>query len=334
MIQIEGVIIMTEDSSGKGIGLFGKKGMSPKDVKLCIINRFDREPFFQRLREYGWDEVETAFTFDFNWSEKKIRKAATEHAADVAGDLLIEVKDRDYSRNPYNDYVYYVWRSGPNTRGLPPPPSATSQQYMAQQMIQQQQVALMQQQQMLQRMQMQIQTPQPQQPAGVPTGQICARCGNNQIQFMANGMGKCIKCGFTFQWQQQSQVQQPPAPQQQQPQQPPQQPPPQQRPTPQQQQPQRPAQQRPQQQPQQRPQQPQQRPPQQQPQQRPPQQPQQRPQQQPQQRPPQQMPTVPPPVQPGAPMPPGAKPCPQCGNVLSVFPDGSSLCNRCGYTGK
>lgn len=277
---------MTEDSSGKGSGLFGKKGIGPKDVKLCILNKFDREIFFQQLRVYGWEEVESAFTFDFDWTEKKIRKAATEHAAEIQGDLLIEVKDGDYARNPYNDYVYYIWRSGPNTRGLPPPPNI-SQRAAQQQMIRQQQLALMQQQQRLQAQMMQMQAAQAQtqqmpQPAGVPVGQACPRCRGNQIQFMANGIGKCITCGFTFQWQgQQPQMQaapQPAAPMQQ---------------------------------------------------------PGQTPQPQPQQQTPQpvQMPPTPTTVQPGAPTPPGAKLCPKCGGMLNVFPDGSSFCNKCGYTG-
>lgn len=210
---------MTEDSSGTDSGLFGKKGLSPKDVKLCILNKFDREIFFQQLRVYGWEEVESAFTFDFDWPEKKIRKAATEHAAEIYGDLLIEVKDSDYARNPFNDYVYYIWRSGPNTRGLPPAPNIT-QQAAQQQMIRQQQLALMQQQQQLQAKMMQMQAAQAQgqqipQPAGVPGGQVCPRCRGNQLQFMANGMGKCVSCGYTFQWQaqpgQQPQIQ--PAPQ-------------------------------------------------------------------------------------------------------------------------
>jgi ssDNA-binding Zn-finger/Zn-ribbon topoisomerase 1 len=192
---------MTEDSSGKGSGLFGKKGKGSKEVKLCIINKFDRETFFQQLIQYGWQEVETAFTFDFDWPEKKIRKAATDHAIEMAGDLLIEVRDKDFARNPFNDYVYYIWRSTPETRGLPPPPNVGQQQAM-QQMLQQQQMALMQQQQRLQRMRMMMenQQAQPQQPGGVPTGQVCVKCGSNQIQFMANGMGKCIQCGFMFQW--------------------------------------------------------------------------------------------------------------------------------------
>ncbi len=303
---------MTEDSSGKGVGLFGKKGMNPKDVKLCILNKFDREEFFRRLQEFGWEEVESAFTFDFNWSEKKIRKAATEHSAEVSGDLLIEVKDRDYSRNPYNDYVYYIWRSGLYTRGLPPPPSQQQQQVLQQQMLQQQQLALLQQQQMLQRVQTQLEATGPQQPPGVPTGQICARCGGNQIQFMANGMGKCIKCGFTFSWQQPQAPQQQPQPQA-----------PQQQPQPQ----------APQQQPQ--PQAPQQVPRPQAPQQQPqPQAPQQQPQPQAPQQQRAQMPNVPSPVQPGAPVPPGVSACPKCRNVLTVFPDGSVICKVCGYTGK
>ena len=128
---------MTEDSSGKASGLFGKKG--PKEVKLCIINKFDRENFFEQLRNYGWEEIESAFTFDFNWPEKKIRKAATDHASEVMGDLLIEVKDKDFARNPYNDYVYYIWRSTPSTRGLPPPPGPGQQQYQQIQQLQQQQ---------------------------------------------------------------------------------------------------------------------------------------------------------------------------------------------------
>ncbi len=277
-----GVIIMTEDSSGKGIGLFGKKGINPKDVKLCILNKFDREIFFQELRNYGWEEVESAFTFDFNWSEKKIRKAATEHAAEIMGDLLIEVRDRDYARNPFNDYVYYIWRSTPNTRGLPPPPNI-AQKAIQEQQMKQQQMALMQQQLQIQRQMamMQAQQQAMQQPAGVPQGQICARCGNTQIQFMANGMGRCIKCGFTFQWQGPQQPQMAPQPQ-----------------------------------------------PQPQPQPTAAQQPAQQPQPQPVQVPPT------PPVQPGAPTPPGAKPCPKCGSILNVFPDGSVLCNKCGYTGK
>jgi ribosomal protein L37AE/L43A len=286
---------MTQDSSGKGTGLFGKKGISSKDVKLCIINKFDREEFFRKLREFGWEELESAFTFDFNWTEKKIRKAATDHAAEVMGDLLIEIRDRDYARNPFNDYVYYVWRSGPNTRGLPPPPSMAQQQAFGQQALQQQQLALMQQQQMLQRMQMQMQTASqqmPPQPGQVPTGQACSRCGNTQIQFMANGMGKCIKCGFMFRWQGQAQV---PAPAQS--------PPPAQTPAP-----------APTQAPVQAPA----------PTQAP--QPQVQPQAQPQVQQPQSVgPT---------PTPPGTRACPKCGTPLNVFPDGSFLCNKCGHTGK
>ena len=291
---------MTEDSSGKGSGLFGKKGS--KEVKLCILNKFDREIFFQQLKEYGWEEIETAFTFDFNWPEKKIRKAATDHAIEINGDLLIEVRDRDAARNPYNDYVYYIWRSGPNTRGLPPPPTGQQQQLGALQqqmamMAHQQQLLMQRRLMMQQQLQMQAQAqagqPQVQQPAGVPTGQVCPQCGGNQIQFMANGMGKCVNCGFIFNWQaqQQGQPQMPPQPQPQQP--------PQQQPAPQS---------APQQQ--------------------------QKPQQQQQQgQQPVQVPPTPPTVQPGAPTPPGAKACPKCGNILNVFPDGSSLCNKCGYTG-
>jgi ribosomal protein S27AE len=274
---------MTEDSSGKGSGLFGKKDKGPKDVTLCIINKFDRDIFFQQLKDYGWEEVESAFTFDFNWSEKKIQKAATEHAHEVNGDLLIQVKDRDSARNPFNDFVYYIWRSTPNTRGLPPRPNIGQQQVQQMQMLQQQQVALMQKQMEIQRAMSQQQM----QPGQTPTGQVCIRCGSNQIQFMANGTGKCIKCGFTFQWRAQQQMpMQQPMPMQPPPQQMPQQPPPQQQPQAQPQAGQA------------------------------------------------QMPNVPPPVQPGTPTPPGARTCPKCGSVLNVFPDGSFLCAKCGYTGK
>lgn len=271
---------MPGESSGKRLGLFGKKGLSPDDVKLCIINKYDREVFFQSLRSYGWEQAEEPFEFERDWSEKTIRKAAREHSADVNADLLVEIRDRDYSTNPHNDLVYYVWRSGPYTRGLPPPPSTVQQQMWSSQMrmIEEQQRNLIQQQQMLQRAQTQMGGPQ--QPPGTPAGQVCSRCGGNQIQFMANGMGKCIRCGFMFQWQTPAGQPQP------QPQMQPQmQPPPQQQPPPQ-------------------------------------------PQPQPQ------MPQAPPPVQSGAPTPPGSRACPQCGNQLNVFPDGSSLCSKCGFTGK
>lgn len=269
---------MTEGGSGKGFGLFGKKGgLKPSDIKLCIINKFDRQEFFLNLRNYGWEEVEEPFEFERNWNEKTIRKAAREHASEISADLLVEVRDNEYSTNPYNDYVYYTWRSGPNTRGIPPPPSQTHGGAMNQQMqmLAEQQRALIQQQQMIQRMQMQIPPQQPgmpqSSPQGTPQGRVCAKCGNNQIQFMANGMAKCVQCGYMFQWQQ---------PQRQQPVQ-------------------------------------------------------QVQQQQPQQQPVQaQMPQVPPPVQPGAPTPPGSRACPKCGSVLTVFPDGSFLCNKCGHTGK
>jgi ribosomal protein S27AE len=281
---------MTEGSSDKGFALFGKKGgLRPSDIKLCIINKFDREEFFQNLRNFGWEEVEEAFEFERNWPEKTLRKAAREHAVEVLADLLVEIRDNDYSTNPFNDYVYYTWRSGPNTRGLPPPPSQTQNKMMTQhmQMITEQQRALIQQQQMLQRMQMQIPPPSPGAPPGVPQGQVCSRCGGNQIQFMANGMARCNRCGSMFRWQQPGQqpvqIQQQPVPQTQ------------------------PQQQVPQTQPQ--------------------------PQQQSQQVQ-GQVPQVSPPVQTGAPTPPGSRTCPKCGNVLTVFPDGSFLCNKCGHTGK
>ncbi len=207
---------MPNDGSGFVSGLLGNKGLKASDVKLCIINKYDREMFFQNLTNYGWEEVEDAFEFERSWSEKKIRKAAREHAADVNANLLVEVRDNDYSTNPFNDYVYYVYRSTPQTRGLPPPPQITPPGMMnpQMQMLADQQRALMQQQQMLQRMQVQFQGPQapPPTPPGVPPGQVCARCGGNQIQYMANGMAKCIKCGFMFNWQQ---PQQQPIPQQQ-----------------------------------------------------------------------------------------------------------------------
>ncbi len=275
---------MADASSEKGLGIFSKKGLKPTDIKLCIINKFDREVFFQSLLNFGWEQVEEPFEFERNWNEKTLRKAAREHAAEILADLLVEVRDNDYSTNPYNDYVYYTWRSGPNTRGLPPPPSQAQTGYMNQQMqmLAEQQRAIIQQQQMLQRMQMQIpQQPQPipqQVPPGIQQGQVCARCGNSQLQYMANGVAKCIRCGFMFQWQQQQPIQQ-----------------------------------RPQMQPGPVPTQAQ-----------PPQQPQVQ----------AQIPQVKPPVQPGTPTPPGARNCPKCGNVLTVFPDGSHLCNKCGYTGK
>lgn len=276
---------MSIGSSGEGSKFLGKKGLKPNDVKLCIINKYDRDIFFNSLRNFGWEEVEEAFEFERNWSEKKIRKSAREHSAEISADLLVEIRDKDYSTNPHNDYVFYTWRSGPNTRGLPPPPTGGQGPNMNQHMLmlQEQQKALIQQQQMLQRMQLQVQTQAPPQPMGgppvppgVPQGQACPRCGNTQIQFMANGMGKCIKCGFMFQWQGQRQM----------------------------------------------------------PQQQPQQQMQQQPQQQQQQQQPQaQIPPQPPSVQPGAPVPPGARQCPKCGNLLNVFPDGSCLCNKCGFTG-
>ena len=226
---------MSEDSSGKG-GLFSKKGLNPNDIKLCIINKFDRPEFFMNLKNFGWEEVEEPFEFERNWPEKRLRKAAREHAAEINAYLLVEVRDNDYSTNPYNDYVYYTWRSGPNTRGLPPPPSASQSNYMNQQMnmLAEQQRMLIQQQQMLQRMQVQIPQQQmaPGQPGmppgqpGMQQGQTCARCGSNQIQFMATGMAKCVRCGYMFQWQQpgqQAPIQQPMQPPMQQPMQQPQQ---------------------------------------------------------------------------------------------------------------
>jgi hypothetical protein len=288
---------MTEGGSGKGLGLFGKKGLKTSEITLCIISKYDRDEFFQSLKNYGWEEVEDAFEFERKWDEKHLRKAAKEHAAEILADLVVEVKDNDYSTNPFNDYVYYTWRSGPNTRGLPPQPSQSQSRMMNQQMqfLAEQQRALIQQQQMIQRMQMQVTQPQqmPMQPgvapgSGTPQGQVCSRCGGNQIQYMANGMAKCMRCGFMFQWQQMTQQQAPPQPQaQQQPTpQPVPQPTPQPKPKPTQTQPQA------------------------------------------------QMPKVTPPVKPGAPTPPGSKPCPKCGGPLNIFPDGSFFCNKCGYTGK
>lgn len=238
---------MAENPDKSTLGLFRRKGKKPADVKLCIINRFDRDEFFKSLREYGWEQMEDPFEFERNWTHDRIRKSAREYAAEIYADLLIEIRDKDYSTNEFNDFVYYVWRSTPSVRGIPPPPSyqQTSGYVVAQQMQMQQAAARMQHAlTMQQALRAATQAPQPK---VVSTGGTCPQCGGNQVQYFDNGLATCPQCNGKFQWTQPPQQPQAATPQPA--------PPPQPSPTPQptQQQPPPPqaAPQRPQQQPQQ-----------------------------------------------------------------------------------
>jgi ribosomal protein L37AE/L43A len=183
-------------------GLFGSKGKKPKDVKVIVINRFDREDFFRSLREFGWEQIEGPFEFELKWSHERVRKSAREHAAEIDGDILIEIRDKDYSTNPYNDYVFYVWRGTPGVRGIPPPPSYQKSTgfALAQQIQQQQAQARAQHIQAMKSTALQVPIQGPA-PKVVSSGGTCPNCKGNQVQYFDNGIARCPQCGSNFKWQ-------------------------------------------------------------------------------------------------------------------------------------
>ncbi len=192
--------------------LFSSKGKKPKDIKVIVINRFDREEFFRSLREFGWEQTEGPFEFELKWKHDRIRKSAREHAAEIEGDILIEIRDKDYSTNQYNDYVFYIWKGTPGVRGIPPPPSyQQSTGFALAQQIQMQQAQARAEHA---RAMKQMVPPAPQVPQAqlVSSGGTCPKCSGNQVQYFNNSIAKCPQCGSNFKWQMPAAQPQPPAP--------------------------------------------------------------------------------------------------------------------------
>jgi hypothetical protein len=88
---------------------FGKKSKSKK-IMFQLVNKFDRETFFQSLSSQGWEQIGNPFEFDRKGNAEKIRALAMEYAQRIDADMLIEVEDEQFSTNPYNNQVFYAWK--------------------------------------------------------------------------------------------------------------------------------------------------------------------------------------------------------------------------------
>jgi len=99
------------------MGLFGKK-KAEKNFEFRLVNRMEKDAFFQILKEQGWIEVEPPFEFDKNWETDRIRRSAKAYALKLGAEMLVEVEDPSFSSNIYNDLVYYVLKMDPYKQPL------------------------------------------------------------------------------------------------------------------------------------------------------------------------------------------------------------------------
>jgi hypothetical protein len=97
-----------------------KGGKKASEIDFRIMRKEERGTFFEFLKKLGWVECDQPFEIDRNWNHNKIRRAAKDSAAQMDADLLVETDDDKFSSNPFNNYVYYVWRRTGDSLPLPP----------------------------------------------------------------------------------------------------------------------------------------------------------------------------------------------------------------------
>ena len=131
------------------MGLFGKKKKDDKKFEFRLVNRYEKDSFFQILAQQGWFELEPPFEFDKNWDTDRIRRAAKAYSLKLGAEMLVEVDDPSFSSNIYNDLVFYVFKMDPAKQAPTPvpqqaPPQAS--QYSAPPVVAEQQYAPVNQQ--------------------------------------------------------------------------------------------------------------------------------------------------------------------------------------------
>ncbi len=110
------------------MGLFGKKKKDDKKFEFRLVNRHEKDSFFQILAQQGWFELEPPFEFDKNWDTDRIRRAAKAYSLKLGAEMLVEVDDPSFSSNIYNDLVFYVFKMDPAKQPLQPVPAQTPPQ--------------------------------------------------------------------------------------------------------------------------------------------------------------------------------------------------------------
>jgi len=109
------------------MGLFGKKKKAEK-FEFRLVNRYEKDSFFQILAQQGWFELEPPFEFDKNWDTDRIRRAAKAYSLKLGAEMLVEVDDPSFSSNIYNDLVFYVFKMDPTKQIPQPGPAQTPTQ--------------------------------------------------------------------------------------------------------------------------------------------------------------------------------------------------------------
>jgi len=125
------------------MGWFGKK-KEEKKFEFRLVNRYEKDSFFQILAQQGWFEMEPPFEFDKNWDTDRIRRAAKAYSLKLGAEMLVEVDDPSFSSNIYNDLVFYVFKMDPAKQAPQPVPAQNpleAMQYSAPPQIVEQQYA-------------------------------------------------------------------------------------------------------------------------------------------------------------------------------------------------